>query len=297
MSVRLRTAVAIIGAVLSLPIPVEAQTREHRVQRGETVYRIARRYGVEPSAIVLVNDLDSPDLLTPGTMLQIPGAATVVHTVEHGDTLYSIARRYGVDVAIMQRSNRLADTTIRPGQRLTVPASATPRVALAATPGPDPTTQREIPTTAPASPTDTVVPPRNRPSDRSAVAPVVSRPLSYSQGGVWPVTGARADLEGKLPGVMIHGARGDDVLAVATGRVVYAGPHTTFGNVVLVRNGAGYVYVYGGQEGLNVGVGDDVQAGSTLGTVGNSPTHGDGTLYFSVWKNDQFIDPGSAPRG
>ena len=289
MSVRSRAVVVFMGVVLSLPIPIGAQTQAHRVQRGETVYRIARRYGVEPSAIVLINDLNSPDLLTPGTMLQIPDSdATVVHTVERGDTLYSIARHYGVDVTIMQRLNRLADTTIRPGQRLTVPGSETPRAA--ATSGSDANIERETVTAASA-------PPQQRPSDRVTVAPVVNQPLSYSQGGVWPVTGARADLDGKLPGVMIHGARGDDVLAVATGRVVYAGPHTTFGNVVLVRSGAGYVYVYGGQEGLNVGVGDDVQAGSTLGTVGNSPTHGDGTVYFSVWKNDQFIDPGSAPRG
>ena len=290
-----------MSAVLFPLIPAVAQTQEHRVRRGETVYGIAREYGVEPSAIVLVNDLNSPDLLTPGTMLQIPnnGATVIVHAVERGDTLYAIARRYGVDVAAVQRSNRLADTTIQPGQRLIIPASGTPRVSTATTPDPDPDAndERAATTAAPTSSTDTVVPPQRRPADRVAVAPVVSQPLSYSQGGAWPVTGVRADLNGKLPGVLIRGSRGDDVLAVATGRVVYAGPHTTFGNVVLVRSGAGYVYVYGGQEGLNVGVGDNVQAGSTLGTVGSSPTHGDGTVYFSVWKNDQFIDPGGAPRG
>jgi Membrane-bound metallopeptidase len=115
-------------------------------------------------------------------------------------------------------------------------------------------------------------------------------------GGVWPVVGERETLQGKFPGVLIRADRGTPVQAIATGRVVYAGPHSSFGNVVFVQNTEGYVYVYGGQDAIAVTVGATVAAGDSLGTVGSSPGDGDG-MYFSVWRDDQFVDPDGAPRG
>jgi LysM repeat protein len=44
----------------------------HRVQRGETLYRIARKYAVDVQELIAVNDLAEPDRLQPGTNLRIP---------------------------------------------------------------------------------------------------------------------------------------------------------------------------------------------------------------------------------
>ncbi len=46
----------------------------HLVQRGETVYRIAKTYGLEPRELMEVNGLTDPRLLQPGMELFIPGA-------------------------------------------------------------------------------------------------------------------------------------------------------------------------------------------------------------------------------
>lgn len=46
----------------------------HVVQRGETVYRIAKTYGLEPSELMQVNGLSDPRALQPGMELFIPGA-------------------------------------------------------------------------------------------------------------------------------------------------------------------------------------------------------------------------------
>ena len=114
---------------------------------------------------------------------------------------------------------------------------------------------------------------------------------------VWPVAGNRRTLDGKLPGVLIRADRGTTVHAISSGRVVYAGPHTTFGNVVFIQSSQDYIYVYGGQEAIGVEVGELIEAGAAIGTVGISPSEGTAALYFSVWRNDRFIDPESAPRG
>ncbi|MFP4153616.1 MAG: LysM peptidoglycan-binding domain-containing protein [Alkalispirochaeta sp.] len=285
---------------------LSAQIFRHEVQDGETLYGIARRYGVSPGDLTEQNGIASPDLLLPGTLLTIPNR----YTVERGDTLYSIARRYDTTVEALTESNGLSTSSIREGQILTLPEDASiPDDARIATNNP----QDESDDDASSDPApedrdkDAAEEDRDGPEtqdDRAGptpepivVAAEVSDPLSYADGGAWPVAGARRTLNGKLPGVLIRAERGTPVYAISTGRVVYAGPHTTFGNVVFIQSSQDYVYVYGGQETLGVEVGELVEAGSPIGTVGLSPSEGTAALYFSVWRNDRFVDPESAPRG
>ena len=66
------------------PIPLAASAEPHLepdlvgathvVKKGETIYRIARTYGVEPRDLMEVNDLIDPRLLKPGMEIFVPGA-------------------------------------------------------------------------------------------------------------------------------------------------------------------------------------------------------------------------------
>jgi murein DD-endopeptidase MepM/ murein hydrolase activator NlpD len=68
-------------ATRSQPAPVQmaaatvARPQTHRVQKGETIYTVARRYGVENNALVRTNNLPPPYRLEPGQVLNIPGGA------------------------------------------------------------------------------------------------------------------------------------------------------------------------------------------------------------------------------
>ncbi len=46
----------------------------HRVERGQTAYRIAKTYGIEPQELLEANEIGDPKTLEPGQMLWIPGA-------------------------------------------------------------------------------------------------------------------------------------------------------------------------------------------------------------------------------
>jgi murein DD-endopeptidase MepM/ murein hydrolase activator NlpD len=46
----------------------------HRIERGQTAYRIARTYGIEPQELLEANRISDPRSLQPGQMLWIPGA-------------------------------------------------------------------------------------------------------------------------------------------------------------------------------------------------------------------------------
>jgi LysM repeat protein len=105
----------------------------HVVQRGETLYSIARRYGTTTAALVSANGLRNPNFIYAGQRLTIPGgggssrgggsapSTTAVHVVQRGETLYSIARRYGTTAAALAAANGLRNPNlIYVGQRLRI---------------------------------------------------------------------------------------------------------------------------------------------------------------------------------
>jgi LysM repeat protein len=96
---------------------LSAQMLQHEVEDGETLYGIARRYDMSLERLAEANELESPELLLPGTLLTIPTR----YTVEKGDTLFSIARRFGSSVDEITRQNELSSSSIRVGQVLQLP--------------------------------------------------------------------------------------------------------------------------------------------------------------------------------
>ena len=100
------------------------------VVRGDTLFSIARRYGMTVEELRRINHLPN-DVIYVGQVLRVGGsagaptaAAGTTHTVVRGDTLYSIARRYGTTVDALMRANRLAGTNIYVGQRLVIPGTS-----------------------------------------------------------------------------------------------------------------------------------------------------------------------------
>ena len=60
------------------PLPAPTPTPAHEVyvvKPGDSVYKIAKRYGTTMQAIILANNLRNPDRIYPGEILYIPGAS------------------------------------------------------------------------------------------------------------------------------------------------------------------------------------------------------------------------------
>jgi len=121
------------GLLLTPATPAAAEGPTiHVVQRGETLTRIALRYGVTVNDIVRANGLANPNRIYTGQRLIIPlptGPALpplpAVHVVRPGDTLYSIALYYGVSIRSILIANGLSNPDfIWVGQRLVIPAES-----------------------------------------------------------------------------------------------------------------------------------------------------------------------------
>ena len=97
-------------------------TISHRVRPGDTLGKLASRYGTTIGAIQRANGLRGTTIRT-GQRLNIPQSVKV-HVVQRGENLTEIASRYGVSVRAIQSENGLRSTVIRPGQRLNISQSA-----------------------------------------------------------------------------------------------------------------------------------------------------------------------------
>lgn len=93
----------------------------HIVQSGDTVWKIANRYGSSVQRISMDNGLAEQPVLVVGQALIIL-IPQVMHTVRRGETIYSIAIMYQTTVmSILQKNPNLTlDTILQPGQKMTI---------------------------------------------------------------------------------------------------------------------------------------------------------------------------------
>jgi len=102
------------------------------VQWGDTVYSIARRFGVSAQALIAANGLVNPNLIRAGQVLIIPtlpppAPGPVTYLVQPGDNLYRISLRFGVPIEAIIAVNRIVNPWyIRAGQVLIIPRGTAP---------------------------------------------------------------------------------------------------------------------------------------------------------------------------
>ncbi|HLL55525.1 MAG TPA: peptidoglycan DD-metalloendopeptidase family protein [Myxococcaceae bacterium] len=92
-------------------------------------------------------------------------------------------------------------------------------------------------------------------------------------------------------GLDIRAPEGAPVTAVAPGKVVYAGWLRGYGNLLVLDHGGGYHSLVAHLAELGKAVGDPVQRGELLGTVGDTGSLKGAYLYFELRKRGQAVDP------
>jgi membrane-bound lytic murein transglycosylase D len=109
---------------------------DHKVKRGESLWLIARKYGVRVKDIVVINKLGNAKYIRPGQHLQIPTdgyaqyrktsmvssskSKKIYHTVRRGDTLSEIAMKYRTSIRKVKKWNGLRSNRIYVGQKLKI---------------------------------------------------------------------------------------------------------------------------------------------------------------------------------
>jgi murein DD-endopeptidase MepM/ murein hydrolase activator NlpD len=244
--------------------------RVHRVERGEALALLARRYDVTVTELAAINRLKPPYTIYVGQVLRLPQGsapnATAVasadrHTVRRGENLTGIARTYGVSMAAIVELNELkSPDAIFAGQKLRLPQPVATQLAARAEAG-----------------TDAAV---------------------DDSGYLWPVKGKLIGRFGRTTagevrqGIAIAARKGTPVRAAQTGLVVYAGDAIRgYGRMVLLRHDDGYVTAYAHNSALLVNVGETVERGEVIARVGDTGGVAQAQLHFEIRKGRQPIDP------
>lgn len=121
--------------VNSTPVPEGVRPATYTLQEGEFPYCIARRFNVDPDALLKASGLTSPDVYYEGLTLTIPQSGSfpgdrmlanhpTTYTVGSSqETLYSIACKFGnVDPAAIASANAISvSTKLTSGQQLQIP--------------------------------------------------------------------------------------------------------------------------------------------------------------------------------
>jgi murein DD-endopeptidase MepM/ murein hydrolase activator NlpD len=296
------------------PAPVELHTRPGApaaaapphpdrvtVAGGDTLYALARRYGVPMRAIIDANNLQPPYRLVAGASLALPQVRT--YRVQPGDTLAGVARQYGVDASTLASTKHLAPPfTVKTGTTLILPAPVeTGRTAVAAQPPPSavspPAAVAERPPPPPSVP-EVASPAVEPPAPAAADAVPPTAPAAPGKGFLWQVHGRLAAPFGTGPqgthndGINIAAPEGTPVLAADAGEVAYAGNELRgYGNLILLKHANGFVTAYAHNQTLLVKRGERVARGQPIARVGATGAVSEPQLHFEIRRGTRVLDP------
>lgn len=115
----------------------------------------------------------------------------------------------------------------------------------------------------------------------------------------WPARGeflqqfgdSRHDGRLRWNGVLIRAPEGKEVNAIFHGRIVFSDWLRGFGLMTIIDHGDGYMSLYGYNQSLLKQVGDWVEAGEPIATVGSSGGQQANAVYFEIRHKGKAIDP------
>ena len=112
-----------IGQVLKIKDSSSNGETTYTVQKGDSLWVIANKYGITTEELKSYNNLTS-NLLSIGQVLKIPQGKTStenIYTVKKGDSLWTIANRYNTTVEKIKVLNNLTSNLLSIGQQLKIP--------------------------------------------------------------------------------------------------------------------------------------------------------------------------------
>ncbi len=253
---------------------------QYKVQRGDTVFGIAEKFGLKPETILWGNYsvlADDPHRLRPGQVLNILPVDGTYYQWHAGDNLRVVAKFFGVKpkAIIDYPANHLPPDTdpehpnIAPGTWLVVPGGRRAFVSWSAP---------QIP--------------RSNPAVAKILGPgfcgkVYTGPVG-SGTFIWPTTLHYLSGYDYSPainhyGIDIAGKLGYPVYAVDSGVVVYAGWNNWgYGNVVVIDHGNGWQSLYAHLSRILVQCGQGVAQGDMIGAIGSTGHSTGPHLHFEL---------------
>lgn len=263
----------------------------YTVQKGDTLFGIAEKFGLKPETILWANQFtmgDNPHNLRPDQELNILPIDGAFHKWSAGDGLNGVAKFFNVtpeDILNYPGNNLNKDEigdyahpNIEPGKWLIIPGGRRAFVSWSAP---------EIP--------------RDNPGVAKVLGPGACEKVSGGAVGIgmfiWPannhfLSGYDYNPNMNHPAVDVDGNEGDPVYAADNGVIVYAGWNNWgYGNMIVINHGNGWQTLYAHLSAYNVGCGQNVYQGNVIGQIGNTGRSSGPHLHFEMMYNGAKVNP------
>ncbi len=242
------------GGGTAAPARPQATAGAYRVQRGDTLYSIAFRFGWDWKALAARNSIPAPYTIRPGQLIR-----------------FDVPSAGGAPVVVQQsKPPATKPPTSRPPVQSQPPAK---------TPTP-PTAQPQPPVVAAGGS-----------ATAGKVQPVPRSAQGWAWPANGMLIGKFSSNGSLNKGIDIAGELGQPVLAAADGAVVYAGSGLRgYGELVIIKHSDAYVSAYGHNRRLLVREGQQVKVGQHIAEMGS--TGADRVkLHFEIRRQGKPVDP------
>ncbi len=110
-----------VGQEIAIPSVALSEVTIYKVQSGDNLYDLAKKFGTSVSELKDLNNLKS-DSLSINQELKVPAVniGETTYTVKSGDSLYSIAKKFNTSVDSLKKKNGLGSTMLSIGQVLKI---------------------------------------------------------------------------------------------------------------------------------------------------------------------------------
>lgn len=275
------------GGVAPVQAPSEptiaGPAREHIVGKGETVYAIAWRHGLDYRVLARHNSIRDPYTIFPGQRLLIP------QSNDASPSRPIPSEGSGDGEAPAGASTRGTGTQPEPAIVPLPPPPASPPPET----GPSSAQVSETTSEITSEPQKPAPAPSAAPSPAEPMAASLPHRTVAGVRWTWPTNGRTigsfAGAGGK--GLDIVGAPDQPIRAAAQGRVVYAGGGLIgYGKLIILKHNSRLLSAYAHNERLHVKEGDAVKGGHHIADMGRS-SKGRSMLHFEIRRDGIPVDP------
>lgn len=249
----------------SKPLPAKKGPKvviyKHDVKSGESVWRLAQKYGVSVQTIVNANKIKEKTVILPGDTLRIPDRSGIFHKTAKKESLAELAKKYKVSSETIRKANGITTAALPAGKEVFLPgAKPLPEIQYI--------------------------------KQKVFAWPIKANHRLTSGFGwrVHPITGNKAF----HTGLDIGAAMRTPIHAAADGVVAFAGDGGSYGNMVILRHKNGLFTVYGHASKLLVRKGKYVKRGQKIALVGSTGASTGAHLHFEVKSTEKHVNPGLA---
>jgi murein DD-endopeptidase MepM/ murein hydrolase activator NlpD len=235
------------------------QWRQYKVQKGDAVSTIAKKFGVSIGAVIASNNIRNARRLQEGVSLRIPNIDGIPYSIKAGDSLSKISASFNVPIDVILDVNDLKSDIIKAGETIFIPGARMNDLDLRMSLG------------------------------ELFIYPVQSKHLTSGFG-------MRKDpISGELTfhtGIDLRANTGTAVMASMEGVVSVISENWLYGKHIIISHPNGYKTMYAHLSSASVKQGDKVSQGRKIAEAGNTGYSTGSHLHFTIYdKSGKLVNP------